>query len=126
MRTRALVAVTIGGLLGATGRWAIDEALPDADLAWSVLLVNAVGSALLGFVLAELLAESGPRLDVTLGVGTGFCGSFTTFSAWSVATAELLRDDRLAMATGWVAMSVGSAVLAAWLGARVRTARAGP
>ena len=44
--------------------------------------------------------------------GVGFCGSFTTFSAFAVVTAELGRDGDVAAAGAFIGLSVAAAVMA--------------
>ncbi|MEI7521518.1 MAG: CrcB family protein [Thermoleophilia bacterium] len=57
---------------------------------WGVLAINLVGAFLLG-----LLVGASPSGVAVIALGTGFLGSFTTFSTWMVET------DRVAMAGRW-------------------------
>ncbi|WP_282004815.1 fluoride efflux transporter FluC [Propioniciclava sinopodophylli] len=82
----------------------------------ATLAVNVLGSFALG-----LLVGWGSRLvssEVTLVLGTGLLGGFTTFSTASAESAELWRDGRrwaaLRLAGGMLLLSV----LACLLGAR--------
>ena len=77
--TPALFVVAAAG--GAVGRWAVDRVV----CAWQALLVvNAAGSALLGWVVAADVS------DATLTVvGGGFCGSLTTFSSFVLEARSL-------------------------------------
>ena len=54
----------------------------------------------------------------------GFCGEFTTFSAFSAETVHLLRDGRYGPATLYAGLSVGvctaCAALGMWLGELTR------
>jgi len=83
VETYALVA--LGGFAGANARYAVDGALPALP---ATLAVNAVGSALLGFLLFEeayLGVFSGP---MRTAVGTGFLSSLTTYSTFAVQTLQ--------------------------------------
>ncbi len=81
--------VGIGGGLGACCRYAIAYALQDGWFPWSTLVVNVVGSFMLGVVLVGL---SMPEL--VLLVGVGFCGAFTTFASFSFQTVSLWEQER--------------------------------
>lgn len=104
------VLVGSGGAAGAVLRYAVSESLPAERFPWATLVVNVVGSFALGLVVFAG--------DAALLVGTGVCGSFTTFSSFSVAAVRLWEagEKRLAVAhaVGNVALSAG-AVSAAWL-----------
>lgn len=101
---RALLLVGLGGAAGSALRAAVMLAVPAAPLA-ATLLVNVVGSFVLGFQVG------GRRRQATLLlVGTGFCGGFTTFSALAVQSAELARGSEalLAAVYGLVTLSAGA------------------
>ena len=57
-----------------------------------------------------------PRGDLTLALGTGFLGAFTTFSTFSMETLTLLRDGRVAAAAAYVTASVVLGIAAAGAG----------
>ena len=105
-----LALVFAGGAAGTLCRWAVGEALP-ARGGWPLptLLINLAGAFALG-VLLESLARRGPdagaRRLVRLGVGTGFLGGFTTYSAFALDGARLLLDGRAAEAAGYLAATV--------------------
>jgi CrcB protein len=69
--------VALGAAVGATARYAVGRALPGRR---ATLLVNVLGSLLLGAVIAR----SAPGGSVAALVGTGFCGAFTTFSSYAL------------------------------------------
>ena len=77
-----LVAVFLGGMLGSGLRLGLDTALPhaDAQLPLSTLLINVVGSFVLGFLTGGLFAR-GASSVLKAALGPGLLGSFTTFSA---------------------------------------------
>ena len=111
--------VALGGAVGALVRWGVDHALPPAAgwPAWSTLLVNTTGAALLS-VLVVVLARRRPasrRLRPLLG--TGVLGGFTTFSAAALDVQQHLVGGRVGTAALAVVLSLVLPVLAAWAGA---------
>ena len=111
--------VVSGALLGAPLRvWAVRAAgRRRRDPALGTLVVNVVGSALLG----ALTGASGVGATQMALVGTGFCGTLTTFSTFGADVVRLVELRRLAAALAYVVASLllglGAAVLA-WVVAR--------
>jgi CrcB protein len=111
--------VAAGGALGAAARWAVQEAagLPGPGaIPWAVVVVNAVGSAVLAWAIAESRRRPDRASILIDFVGTGFCGGLTTFSAFALATAVQLRHGDAA----WAAVSA-TVMLSIGLGAAVGT-----
>ena len=77
-----LLLVALGAALGAPLRY-LTAHLLDARLPWGTILVNVVGSFLLGWFGGLALAG-----DSLAFLGTGFCGGLTTYSAFAVQTQE--------------------------------------
>lgn len=74
----------VGALLRyGTNRY-VGDALGDRQFAYGTFTVNVVGS----FVLA-LVTFLGAGEEVLHAVGTGACGSYTTFSSFSVDTVKI-------------------------------------
>ncbi|HEX5421006.1 MAG TPA: fluoride efflux transporter CrcB [Gammaproteobacteria bacterium] len=91
---------------------------------WGTLLVNVLGSLLIGFIAASTAPASRwllpPEARVFLMVG--FCGGFTTFSSFSLETLNLLRDGEWLWAGGNVVLSVVLCLVSVWLGHLAGTA----
>jgi len=110
--------------VGAVLRWTIGELMGTNALQWSTLLVNVVGSFILGWTMATLLgaARNGvPDQLPLVGLGAGFCGSFTTFSTFSVIVAEHIRSDRPGSAAMYVVLTVSLGIGAVLIGRRIAT-----
>ncbi|MCJ0903475.1 CrcB family protein [Rhodococcus sp. ARC_M6] len=73
----AIGAVAAGGALGALTRYGLGELFPHI---WTTLVINVVGSLILGILAALLVHNKGWYIFL----GTGFCGGFTTFSSFAV------------------------------------------
>jgi CrcB protein len=114
--------VIVGGLLGAPARYLTDllvQSRHSSRLPWGTLVVNVVGSLVLGLVAGLSVAGHVPLWVLTL-VGVGFCGALTTFSTFSFETFRLL-DERLwrtAVLNVVVSIAAGLAAVALgfWLG----------
>jgi fluoride exporter len=85
---------------------------------WGTLLVNVVGSFIIGFV-AVLTAPDG-RLFVgsttRLAILTGFCGGYTTFSSFSLQTLSLVNDGQYLYAGANILFSVVLCLVSVWAG----------
>jgi CrcB protein len=114
----ALVVVA-GALVGAPLRYVTELELRrrlESAFPWGTLVVNVVGSAVLG-VVAGAVSVGAPQWLAT-GVGTGLCGALTTFSTFSYESVRLAEDGAARTAALYVgaSLAVGLAACAAgWL-----------
>ena len=103
---------------GGTGWRRRVAALTGPRFPWGTLLVNIVGSFIIGW-FGALTADTGP-LDVPAGIRllvlVGFCGGFTTFSSFSLQTLELLQSGEVMRAAGYVLGSVALCLIFVWFG----------
>jgi CrcB protein len=113
--------VALGGAMGSVARlWlGVQVALlTGLGFPWGTILVNIIGSLVIGFV-ATLTGPNG-RVVVPVNaqafVMVGLCGGFTTFSAFSLQTFELARDGRVMHAGANIMLSVVLCLTAVALG----------
>ncbi len=116
-----IMSVFAGGVLGTVARWAAEEQWPAHPGQWPVgtFLVNIVGAFVLGALLEGLVRRGpdfGRRRRIRLILGTGFCGAFTTYSAFSLEISLLGRDGHPATAVVYALVSVIVGVLSAAAG----------
>jgi CrcB protein len=113
--------VALGGALGSMARFWLTgavAALTGPQFPWGTLLINILGS----FVIGWFGALTGSRgtvvapLDMRIFVMVGICGGFTTFSAFSLQTLELLQAGQLFWAGAYILGSVALCLLGVWLG----------
>ena len=112
LRPGAFASVALGGAVGAALRHATGVLIGFelGGFPWPTLLVNLLGSLLLGAVaVAPLHGEAALRLFLA----TGLLGSFTTFSAFSVETWALVDDGRLGLALVYASLSLVAGLVAA-------------
>jgi fluoride exporter len=113
--------VALGGAIGSTARlWlgAHVAMLIGLSFPWGTILVNILGSLIIGF-FATLTGPGGRvvvPVDAQAFVMVGLCGGFTTFSAFSLQTLELARDGRLLSAAANIMLSVVLCLSAVALG----------
>ncbi len=93
-RPDVLVAIALGGMLGASCRYAVAQWLPtDPDgFPWATFWTNVAGSFLLGLLLVALLERFPPTRLVRPFLATGILGAFTTMSTAQVEAALLAKD----------------------------------
>ena len=116
----AYLLAALGGALGALARWAVVVALPrSSDWPWATLTVNLVGCLLIGLLLAVLSARRPDDEHLRTFLGAGVLGGFTTYSAFAVEVADLLRAGVPMVATAYVAVSVLGGLLAVAAGLRL-------
>lgn len=116
-----LVYLVIGALLGVFLRYKMTGSpLFLGSLPISVLLVNVIGSFVLG---ASSTAVSSLGLDerYTLLIGIGFCGSLTTMSGFAYETINMIDIGQVATASLGIILNVAASLGAILLGRAVIT-----
>ena len=113
--------IALGGAIGSVARFWMSGLIGerfDSKFPWGTLFVNITGSFLIGIFAA--LSETGGRLAEATPLRqflvVGICGGYTTFSAFSVQTFDLMRAGNWPAVTGNVLGSVLACLLAVWLG----------
>jgi CrcB protein len=114
------VWVAIGSALGGMARFGCSDLvarLTDHQLPWGTLLVNILGSLVIGYV-AAFAGTAHPLGDPTIAVFlmVGICGGYTTFSAVSLQTLTLVQQGAWRQAAGYVVVSVLLCLVATALG----------
>ena len=113
-----ILLVGCGGAIGAFLRYSISLIVKSSDFPIATLLINIVGSFVLGAVMASTLQE--PVSNSTkLFLATGICGGFTTFSAFAYENVLLLQMGKYDTIFLYIVLSVVLSILAAWLGFRI-------
>ncbi len=108
--------LAVGAVLGAFLRYRLtSENLFFNRLPISVLLVNIVGSLILG-ISATAIAHIGLDARYTLLIGIGFCGSLTTMSSFAYETIGLIDVGSVVLAALDIALNVGASIIAVFAG----------
>jgi fluoride exporter len=119
MTPQIALAVFVGGGIGAFGRYVVGlmaAANFGAGFPWGTLGVNILGSFLIG-LLAQVLPpmDSGGSM-ARLFLITGVLGGFTTFSAFSLESLQLMQRGEAGLALAYILASVFVSIGAAALG----------
>ncbi|MFJ4650023.1 fluoride efflux transporter CrcB [Nocardia sp. NPDC088792] len=119
-----LSAISIGGAIGALGRYGLAQAWPTPPhtFPWATFVINVAGCFLIG-VLVVLVTEvrvAHPVVRPFLGVG--ILGGFTTFSTYANDIRGLLRPDTVGTAFGYLALTLVCALLATLVALRLTRA----
>ena len=113
------VCVAAGGMLGSLARYLASLLIPAVSgFPFATLFVNITGSFIIGFY-GTLSGPDGRLFASTRQrqfVMTGFCGGYTTFSAFSLDTFRLVHGGMTKAAFSNIAVSVVTWLLAVWLG----------
>ena len=83
---------------------------------YGTLIVNVVGSFLMGVLAGYFAFRPGIGQHARLFLTTGILGGFTTFSAFSLDTALLVERHAYGMAAGYAVGSVAASVSALFFG----------
>jgi fluoride exporter len=106
--------VAIGGFFGAMSRFGISRLFKKyyhSDFPYATLFVNLGGSFLLGYVIGSGISEAGILL-----LGTGFLGSFTTFSTFKLENIHFHADKKWKSLITYLLLTYTIGLLFAFLG----------
>ena len=118
---RAYLAVAVGGLIGTGLRLVFDLAFAPGDGEFPVetLVVNLVGSFVLGWLAGGLWTRPSTPTWLKAGLGSGVIGSFTTLSAVMAGLIVLTRAGEEWLAVAYLSVSVVGGLALAAVGLRI-------
>ncbi|MDN9012651.1 fluoride efflux transporter CrcB [Brevibacillus laterosporus] len=114
--------VGLSGMLGAVSRYLVGAWTAgwwELSFPLGTLVVNFIGCMGLGVLNQYLLTRNQLPAWFTLGAGTGFIGSFTTFSTFSVETLALWHQHQYVLAICYVLASLWGGLMMAWFGSLI-------
>ncbi len=104
---RKLAAIYIGGVVGALIRVGLGQlaATGPGTWPWATFAVNMVGALLLGYFFALFRDHPAESLHHPF-LGTGVCGTLTTFSTMQLELFAMVDGGHLALATAYCAATI--------------------
>ena len=111
--------VALGSAVGGAARFALGTIIQQRTAtAFPVgtLIINVTGSLVLGFVMRYALAAADASPEMRALIATGFCGGYTTFSAFGYETLALMQAGDYRRAAMYVVASVILAIGATFVG----------
>jgi CrcB protein len=113
--------VALGGAIGAVTRfklagWILHAFATTARFPWPTFVVNVLGCLVAGFLAGQIARHDAFTPSVRLFLFTGALGGFTTFSAFGLETAMLLKRGEVAIALAYATSSVAFGLVAFWIG----------
>jgi CrcB protein len=116
---KTILYVAIGGAIGSVLRYLITLFINKQfshPIPIATLLINILGCFLIGFLVGTF--DKNNTLDISLKylLLTGFCGGFTTFSAFGLENVTLFQSQNPVSALLYIGLSVVLGLAAVWFG----------
>ena len=102
MTDLSIAAIAVGGGLGSVARFLVAREMERClgnFLPYGTFVVNVLGSLALGWLATVFLDRPEINIAIRLGVAVGFLGAFTTFSAFSFESVQLMLNGAAWLAT---------------------------
>lgn len=116
---KAILIVGLGGGIGSILRYlasVVSEKYFHSTFPWATFAVNIVGCLLVGMLWGYFAKQQFDDSAVKLLFITGFCGGFTTFSAFALENVKMVQSGNTAGMLVYVLSSILIGLLAVWTG----------
>ena len=115
---RNILLVGLGGGLGSIARYLCQRWFPH-PFPWATFGVNAAGCLLIGIFWGMTFKSFTSNENWKLFLMTGLCGGFTTFSAFTLESIGLIKQQRLALFFFYIMASVVVGLAATYAGMKI-------
>ena len=116
---KSFLLVFLGGGIGSSCRFLISNIINNSFKSFHYLgtfSVNIIGCIIVGIVMGFLQKENNFNQNYLLLFSSGFCGGFTTFSAFANENLDLIKNGNFSLFFLYVISSVVFGIAAAYLG----------
>lgn len=111
-----VLAVALGGAVGACGRYALSLIPITCKFPLMTFITNVCGALIIGLIAGFVSERNDISQDWVLFLKTGVCGGFTTFSTFSLETYSLWENKDYPTATVYVGASLLLCLVGVWCG----------
>ena len=113
-----LLWVGLGGAAGSIIRYLLQRLTNLPSFPFGTLLVNISGCLLIGLLWGALNKNAAGETG-RLFLVTGFCGGFTTFSAFTLESLQLMNEEKWLYFFVYLAASIFGGLLATFCGFKI-------
>jgi len=116
---KTIIYIAIGGAIGSVLRFLTTVLVSKF---WSntfplaTFIANGLGCLLIGFFIGILTKNQLEDSNLKWFLVTGFCGGYTTFSAFGMENYNLFQSNNSLLAFGYIALSIILGLFAVWFG----------
>jgi CrcB protein len=112
-----IISISVFGILGLILRYGIDSFFVkwNTQFPTSTLLINVIGSFGAGLIYAISLTDKNFSITLQTSLLVGFCGGFTTFSAYSLQAMQMIERGKIYPALIYFVLSPILGLAAAFL-----------
>lgn len=113
---KEIILVFLGGGLGSTIRFILNKLIPNDSFPFSTLIVNLIGSFLIGLIISYLIKNNMLKSDYFLLLVVGICGGLTTFSTFSLENLNMIKSNEVFNSIIYILTSVSFCIILSYLG----------
>lgn len=120
---KPFLLVFLGGGIGSALRYLIGKqfTFDSFTFPWATFIVNLIGSFIIGTVFGYILVKHKLSNELFVFLVAGFCGGFTTFSAFAHESLAFLRAGQTNLFLTYILSSILAGLFCVWLGYMVTT-----
>jgi CrcB protein len=119
---RNILLVGLGGALGSVARYVCQKWSTDHwphSFPWITFAINVSGCLLIGIFWGITFKSFAANENWKLFLMTGLCGGFTTFSAFTLESIGLLKEEKMGLFFSYIAASLVFCLLATYAGMKL-------
>lgn len=116
---RTVLIVALGGAVGSALRYLTSVFISryfSGHYPLATFLTNVLGCLLIGLLMGYFTKNQMEDSQLKWLLVTGFCGGYTTFSAFGYENISMIQNGQSLTAFGYIAASVIGGLVAVWLG----------
>ncbi len=115
---RNIIIIGLASFIGGTSRYIMSVYIPSygTSIISTTMLINIIGCFIIGLLYGIAITGKYLNPDIALYLMVGFCGSFTTFSTFSLEVLKLLETGNYFNAITYIILSIILGLIAVYFG----------